>query len=340
MEVLYVTHPSFLAHETGAWHPERPLRLEAVERGVLSSGLRVRRVQPPEIDRATLELVHDASYIDALNRFCKAGGGALDPDTVASPASWEAALRAAGAGPAAVEALQEAGPETTAFLAVRPPGHHALRNRAMGFCLFNNAAITARYVERRGGRVAIVDWDVHHGNGTQELLGSDPNVCYLSFHQSPFYPFGGHVTETGEDAGLGTIVNVPLPAGTGGDVYRAGFERVALPMLRQFSPDWVLLSAGYDAHEDDPLAEMRLISSDYGYMAGRLTEVVSANRVIVFLEGGYNLAALTDSVAETLRGLAGTTENRPPRVSGEASWKALEAAISAARASWDLDSSG
>lgn len=336
MDVIYLTHRAFLDHDTGAWHPERPLRLEAVARGVTASGLQVRRHESPAVEPAVLGMTHPAEYVASIQRFCAAGGGALDPDTVASGASFEAALRAAGSGPAAVALLRASPVESVAFCAVRPPGHHAMANRAMGFCLFNNAVVTARRLRAEGERVLIVDWDVHHGNGTQQLVADDPDIVYVSLHQSPFYPGGGGVDETGVGAGAGTVVNIPLPAGTGGDVYRSAFQRVVLPVAEQFQPSWVLVSAGFDAHEDDPLAEMCLLSSDYAAMAHALRQTVAPNRTIAFLEGGYHLTALTDSVAAMLTGFGGEAAKPETRRSPTGSWEALELAVSVASRRWIL----
>lgn len=310
MEVLYLTHPVFARHDTGSWHPERPARLTAAERGVWTAGLEVQRIDADGVDRGLLASVHTPSYIDAIERFCASGGGPLDADTVAVEASWDAALRAAGAGPQAVELLL-ANSAATAFLAVRPPGHHALAAQAMGFCLFNNVVVTATALTARGQKVAIIDWDVHHGNGTQSLVWDDPNVLYVSAHQHPFYPMTGEVVERGGPGAEGTIINVPLPAGSAGDVYREITGRIIEPALAAFEPDWILVSAGYDAHEHDPLADLRLKSADYGQMAASLARHVDSNRIITFLEGGYHLSAITESVAETLRGLDGRPAATP-----------------------------
>ena len=304
MEILYVTHPVFVQHDTGSWHPERPARLAAAERGVWAAGLGVRRVEAALVDRELLTSVHAASYVTAIERFCAAGGGALDADTVAGEASWDAALRAAGAGPQAV-GLLEGAEDVTAFLAVRPPGHHALVDQAMGFCLFNNVVVTAAFLTAAGWKVAIVDWDVHHGNGTQALTWNDPDVLYISAHQHPFYPMTGRIDERGGRGAEGTVINIPLPAGSAGDVYREATHRIIVPAIRSFAPDWLLVSAGFDAHEDDPLADLRLQAGDYGQAAAALATLVPPHRTLSFLEGGYHLAAITSSVAQALKGFAG-----------------------------------
>jgi acetoin utilization deacetylase AcuC-like enzyme len=299
VEVPSVTHPAFAEHDTGAWHPERPARLTAAGRGVWSSGLGVRIVEAERVDPDLLADVHSPAYVASIERFCAAGGGPLDADTIAVEASWDAALRAAGSGPQAA-ALLETAIDTTAFLAVRPPGHHAV-------------VVTAAWLTARGNRVAIVDWDVHHGNGTQAMTWHNPDILYVSTHQYPFYPMTGVVGERGGRGAEGTVINVPLPSGTAGDVYREVMGRVIEPAVRAFAPDWLLVSAGYDAHTDDPLADLRLEESDFGAMASSLAGLLPANRIMIFLEGGYHLAAITASVAHTLRGIAGRHDVGLPR---------------------------
>ena len=309
--MLHVTHPSGFDHDTGLYHPERPARLKAAAEGLRQSGVAVEEVTAIPLEPADLAIVHDPVYIEAVRRFCEAGGGDLDPDTHASPGSWAAAVAAAGAGPTAVERLT-AGFGGPAIVTVRPPGHHALRNRAMGFCLFNNVAITAARLRDAGQRVAILDWDVHHGNGTQEAFYRDPDVLYVSVHQSPFYPFEGMAGEVGEGDGAGTVLNVPLPAFTAGDVYRRAYEELVIPALTAFRPDWILVSCGFDAHAQDPLAELRLVEADYAFLAAALPKIVPADRIVVFLEGGYHLPAIRDSMAAVARALVGEVSLSDP----------------------------
>jgi acetoin utilization deacetylase AcuC-like enzyme len=225
-------------------------------------------------------------------------------DTFASTRSWDAALTAAGGVLALIEEL-DSKTGTTGFAVSRPPGHHALRDRAMGFCLFNNVAVAAAYLRSRGEKVAILDWDVHHGNGTQEMTADDRGTLYVSIHQSHFYPYAGDVEDIEAGAAKGTVVNVPLPAGTAGDVYRRAWGEIVLPVLGQFEPEWVLVSAGFDAHVFDQLADLRLQAGDYGWMAGELARAHPAERTIFALEGGYDLTALHDSARAVVRGMAG-----------------------------------
>lgn len=325
MRVLAVEHPSFLLHKQRSWHPERPDRLIAARAGLELAPVEIVGAEARPISPILLETLHTAEYVDAIEGFCASGGGDLDPDTYAVAASWEAAIRSAGAGPIAVDLLND-GAADVGFCLVRPPGHHALANRAMGFCIFNNAALTARYLADRGAKVMILDWDVHHGNGTQDLFIAERNILYISLHQFPFYPGGGWLDEYGYGPGAGMTVNVPVPAGTKGDVYREAFRRVVLPIGRQFEPDWLLISSGYDGHRDDPLAEIELIESDYAYMANALVGLVPSGRTIVFLEGGYDLNAIRDSVEATFAGFAGVIDpNEAPSGESEpAAWRSLE----------------
>ena len=337
MKVLVAAHPAFAAHRTGPWHPERPDRLVAAHAGAAAAPVDLVEFAPARAELDMLARVHLPDYVDSIKRFCAAGGGELDPDTVVVPDSWEAALRSAGAGPGAAELLQHGAAEV-AFLPIRPPGHHALEDRAMGFCIFNNVAITARYLTEMGNRVAIVDWDVHHGNGTQETFLMNPDVLYVSLHEFPAYPGSGWVDEVGIGPATGTAVNFPMPTGTAGDVYRASFERVILPILSAFKPDWLLVSAGYDAHRADPLAGLDLLESDYAAMGAALRPVVGPGRTILFLEGGYNLTAIERSVTATLQGFAGVPvpDEAERTVSGLRSWRTLEFVVEAQQRYWQV----
>ncbi|MFI5041312.1 MAG: histone deacetylase [Acidimicrobiales bacterium] len=303
-------------HDTGEGHPERQARVGAVMAGIHDSGLDGDLLALPRrlALRSDLVRVHSEAYVDALERFCTAGGGHLDPDTPAVAGSWETALTAAGAGLEAVDAL-ERGDGEIAFVVARPPGHHATASRAMGFCLLNNAAVTAGALAARGERVMIVDWDVHHGNGTQDIFWDRPDVLYFSTHQSPHYPGTGGMGETGGLGAPGTTLNVPLPAGSTGDAIRRALDELAAPAAEEFRPGWILVSAGFDAHRDDPLADLELTSGDFADIARRVAELAPApRRLVLFLEGGYDLGALQRSVGATLAALGGA-DYRPEAAS-------------------------
>ena len=334
MDVVLASHPSGLLHDTGPRHPERGERVEAVVEGIRASGLHVVDITSPSIERSELALVHEPSYIEMIEKFCELGGGALDMDTFVGPETWEAALTAAGGVRALVEELREKS-DATGFALSRPPGHHAMPSQAMGFCVFNNVAVTAAYLRSRGERVAILDWDVHHGNGTQTMVADDTGVLYASIHQDHFYPFTGHFDEIDRGETKGTVINIPLPAGTAGDVYRRAWEEVVVPVVGQFEPDWVLISAGFDAHANDHLAGFHLESGDYGWMTSRLAPVVPPSRVVFALEGGYDLTALRESSNAAVAGLGGfEVEPGATYRSPEHSLAALEAAAAAIQRHW------
>jgi acetoin utilization deacetylase AcuC-like enzyme len=325
--LLVATDPRFLAHEAGRGHPERPARLQAVLEGLALGDGRDALVplEPRAATRDELTRVHDAGYVERLEAFCAAGGGHLDADTGAGEASWDAAVYAAGAGLAAVAAL-EAGRGDAAFCAVRPPGHHALATRAMGFCLLNNVAVTAAALRDRGERVLVLDWDAHHGNGTQDIFFEDPAVLYVSLHEWPLYPGTGRLDDTGVGAGAGATVNIPLPAGATGDVYLRACDDVIAPIAARFDPTWVLISAGYDAHRADPLTGVGLSAGDFADLTARIGTLAPARRVVVFLEGGYDLEALRDSVAATTSTLLGRPVRPEPATSGGPGGVAVHAA--------------
>jgi acetoin utilization deacetylase AcuC-like enzyme len=328
MSVLIETHPQFLCHDTGPHHPERPARLDAVLAGVHAAGVSdaLIEVSPKPAPRAALERVHPAALLDSLEDFCRTGGGAVDADTQAGPGSWDAAVLAAGAGLDAVARL-DAGEADAAFLAVRPPGHHATSGRPMGFCLVNNVAVTAAALADRGERVLIVDWDAHHGNGTQDVFYDDSRVVYVSMHQWPLYPGTGRLEETGAGAGLGATVNLPFPPGTTGDAYRLAVDEVVVPLAETMKPTWVLLSAGFDGHRADPLTHLGLTSGDFADLTRRIVELVPAGRRIAFLEGGYDLDALAASAGACVAGLAGETWRPEPASGAGPGREVVEAAV-------------
>ena len=305
--MLIVSGPTGDIGHVRSGHPERPERIGAVMAGIeaLHLGADLEFVEPAMADQTQLARVHSVAYLEQLAAFSQTGGGDLDPDTYATVDSWTIARQAAGAGLAAVDALRRAD-QGLAFVAARPPGHHALRHRAMGFCLLNNIAVAAAALTAVGERVLIVDWDVHHGNGTQAIFWDDPNVLYVSTHQWPLFPGSGAAHEVGGPDALGLTVNIPLPPGTTGDVVRRAIDEVAQPVIEEFVPTWVLVSAGFDAHRADPLAELALSSGDFAQLGQAVAAFAPrGGRLVLFLEGGYDLGALRSSVAATLSALLG-----------------------------------
>jgi acetoin utilization deacetylase AcuC-like enzyme len=306
MATAFITHADCMKHDMGTYHPECPTRLSAIDDQLISSGIApyLDRHDAPVADDAHLARVHPRNYINAIKAAAPDDGIVhLDPDTAMSRGTLPAALRAAGAGVLAVDLVME-GKYDNAFCSVRPPGHHATRNRAMGFCFFNNIAVAAKHALEAHGleRVAIVDWDVHHGNGTEEIFAGDDRVLMASTFQHPFYPYSG------ADDPAHNMVNVPMPAGAGSQQFREVVEQIWLPALEKFQPQMIFISAGFDAHIEDDMAMMRLVDQDYGWTTQKLVEIAERHgkgRVVSMLEGGYALSALARSVVQHLRALGG-----------------------------------
>ena len=308
-----VTHPAYLEHDMGRQHPESPERLRAIVARLESTGTmsKLTRVSPRKAETKWITHVHDPAYVQRLkDRAPSTGYASLDSDTSLSPGSLPAAHLAVGGALAAVDAVMSTQVDQV-FCAVRPPGHHAEANRAMGFCLYNNVAIAARYIQERYGleRVLIVDWDVHHGNGTQHAFEDDPSVLFFSTHQYPYYPGTGSEAERGTGRGEGATINVPMYGGQGTDEYRDIFHQVLVPAAAVFRPEFVLISAGFDAHRDDPLASMGITDEGYGELTrivGSIAQTHCEGRIVACLEGGYDLRALAASVEHHILALMET----------------------------------
>lgn len=306
LPIAYISHPDCLLHDVGSGHPERPARLDAIWDQLISSGMEfiLHQYEAPLVKREHLDRVHDPDYITGLLVEAPLEGVLrLDSDTFMMPKTLDAALRAAGAVVQGVDLVIE-GKASSAFCSVRPPGHHAERHRAMGFCYFNNVAVGAAYAMDVYGfdRVAIVDFDVHHGNGTEDIFRQDPRVLFCSSFQHPFYPFTGH------DSGSDHVINIPLAAGSSGADFRTLTKQYWLPALERFQPQLMMISAGFDAHAEDKMGNLRLREDDYAWITGELKSIAekyAKGRVVSVLEGGYALSALGRSVVAHLDGLLG-----------------------------------
>jgi acetoin utilization deacetylase AcuC-like enzyme len=312
-------HPLFIEHETGD-HPENKRRLTVAKKVLEDSGLELEWLTPEPAPVSAIARIHDLAYIDTVRTVAEEGGGWLDMDTVVSPKSYDAALLAAGAGMMAAERSLAAG--QNAFMLVRPPGHHACRARGMGFCLFNNIAVATAYALDELGleRVLIVDWDVHHGNGTQAAFYKDPRVLFFSMHEAGHYPGTGMAREVGADEGAGFTVDVPLQAGAGDGAVRLAFDSLVGPLTRAFRPELILVSAGYDPQKGDPLGDLEFSQAAFQWMAAyllRLGEEIGASGPLCFLEGGYVPEMAAGSILATIRGLQGDAPSFEPVASAD-----------------------
>ncbi|MDA1190902.1 MAG: histone deacetylase [Candidatus Poribacteria bacterium] len=308
-KTAFISHPDYLDHDTGFGHPERPARLEAIHARLDQSEINrsLVRLEPRSATTDEIGFAHTDEHIDSIRRIAESGGGRVDYDTAVSAKSYDIALLSAGAVLRAVDAVAD-GETDNAFACVRPPGHHATPNRAMGFCLFNNVAVAARYAQRVKGleRVLIIDWDVHHGNGTQDVFYGDGSVFYFSIHQHPLYPGTGMAHEVGEGGGNGATLNIPVPAGSNDDDYVEAFEQRLIPAATAFNPDLVIVSAGFDAHEKDPLASVYVTTEGFGRLTDlvmRLADDCCGGRLVSALEGGYSLEGVSESVVKHLEHL-------------------------------------
>ena len=330
MTVLFCADESFRDHDSGPGHPERSARVDAAAAGMEAHHLEEMTLPlaPRDATDEELERVHRSDHVQRVERFCELGGGQIDADTVVGLRSAQLARQGSGTLLAAVQRLEH-GEASAAFVVARPPGHHATADRAMGFCLYNHVAVVAAALAATGRRVAVVDIDAHHGNGTQDIFFDRGDVFYVSWHQSPHYPYSGRAEEVGRGAGHGATLNVPLPAGATGDVYRRSIADLVAPALDDWDVEWLLVSAGFDTHRADPLCDLALSSGDVADIVTDLCSLVPEGRVAALLEGGYDLRAVADCTAATVAALAGVRLHPEEPTSGGPGGHFVDAAIRA-----------